>query len=218
MKHPERSTSGEHATPEESPTNGPCVLSVGHSNHTMEAFIDLLRAQQIEVVVDVRSEPYSSYSPHFSLDALRAALGAKGVRHVYLGRELGGHPSGDAFYDSEGYVRYDLVAESPAFHEGLRRLEEGLRAFRVAIMCSEEDPTHCHRRLLVSRVLESQGIRVEHLRADGRRQTEADLREVESRQRGEWGQMLLFDDLKETSWRSSRSVLQKGARSSSSER
>ncbi|HEX3372223.1 MAG TPA: DUF488 domain-containing protein, partial [Candidatus Acidoferrales bacterium] len=150
----------------------PRVLTIGHSNHTMEHFVGLLKAHGIQVVVDERSQPYSKYATQFDQDLLKIALQNVGVRYLYLGRELGGRPEGDEFYDEDGHVLYDRVAASGIFKEGLGRLEKGIREYTVAMLCAEENPSTCHRRLLVGRVLLEHGVRVEHIRGDGRLQTD----------------------------------------------
>jgi hypothetical protein len=40
------------------------------------------------------------------------------------------------------------------------------------VLCAEESPEHCHRRLLVARVLQGDGIGVQHIRGDGRTEDE----------------------------------------------
>jgi len=200
------------------PGSGDGLYSIGHSNHALDHFLHLLTQSRIEAVVDVRSEPHSRYSPHFDREHLRPALAREGIRYVFLGEELGGRPGGEEFYDATGRVRYDRLAESPAFRAGLGRLREGAAAHRVAMMCSEEDPRQCHRYLLVARVLEHEGTRVLHIRGDGRLQTAAELEEEAARQRGEAGQLSLFGSTEETPWRSTRSVSPRGARPTSSER
>ena len=87
------------------------------------------------------------------MTALKLALQEAGIRYLYLGRELGGRPEGDEFYDDEGHVLYDRVAATCLFQEGLSRLERGIREYKVAMLCAEENPAACHRRLLVGRVL-----------------------------------------------------------------
>lgn len=173
------------------------VFTIGHSNHAIAHFLGLLALRKVEVLVDVRSSPASRFSPHFDESALRASLLRVGVRYLSLGRECGGRPAEGAFYDDEGYVRYDRVAASERFGEGIRRLETGITRFRVALMCSEEDPLGCHRRLLIGRVLMARGIEVRHLRGDGRVETE---REVALR---ETPQAALFEEAA-PAWRSIR--------------
>ncbi len=185
------------------------VYSIGHSNHSLDVFLDLLARHRIEVLVDVRSQPYSKYALHFDLHTLAAALAERTLKYLYLGKELGGRPSGDEYYDDAGHVLYYRLARSPLFLAGLVRLERGAHQFRVAMMCSEEDPTGCHRHLLIGRVLNSRSTPVEHIRGDGSVQTADELAGP---------QMALFADLEESAWRSIRSVLPRGAPPTSSER
>lgn len=190
-------------------SDGPVVVySVGHSNHPTEAFIDLLRRHRIDVLCDVRSHPASAYAHQFNEPQLKADLAAAGLGYLFLGHQLGGRPVGDEYFDDEGHVRYDVVAESAEFLAGIRRLEREAGQRRVAMMCSEEDPAGCHRRLLVARVLASRGVEVRHIRGDGRIQSEDDVA-AEETQRKLGNQRTLFDVAEVAPWRSIRSVLPK---------
>ena len=87
--------------------------------------------------------------------------------------------------------------------------------FRVALLCGEEDPAHCHRRLLVGRVLAERGHELLHIRGDGRVQSEAEVA-AESGKPLVNEQPALFAELDEDQWRSTASVLPKKAPASSS--
>ena len=130
------------------------VLTIGHSNHAAADFLALLRQHAATAVADVRSAPYSRFNPQFNREALRHALTEAGIAYVYLGRELGGRSDNPACYEG-GRIRYDRVAETRNFKDGLRRLESGIREHRVALMCAEKEPLHCHRTLLVSQALDA---------------------------------------------------------------
>jgi uncharacterized protein (DUF488 family) len=182
------------------------VFSIGHSNHPLDAFLDLLRSHGIEVLVDVRSAPYSRYVPHFNPANLKASLKEAGFQYIYMGKELGGRPDGAEFYDAEGHVRYDRLAESPLFLAGLDRLIGGADRYRVAMMCSEENPTDCHRHLLITRVLAGRNIPVQHIRGDGRIETEAELAAAERSAEEAAGQLTLFDEQEVKAWRSIRPI------------
>jgi uncharacterized protein (DUF488 family) len=67
--------------------DSPRVLTIGHSNHSMEHFLDLLRRHAVQVVADVRSSPYSKYATQFDREPLMEALRAAGFQYVYLGGE-----------------------------------------------------------------------------------------------------------------------------------
>jgi uncharacterized protein (DUF488 family) len=189
------------------------VFTVGHSNHSIEHFLNLLQSHSIEVLVDVRSYPYSNYSPHFDREKLKDTLSQNNFKYLDLGRELGGRPEGDEFYDSKGHVFYDKLAATTEFQSGLSRLEKGAAQFRVAILCSEENPAICHRALLVGTVLSTRGVRVEHIRGDGRVESDE---QVFASKNVEHAQSVLFADAKPSSWKSIPSVSRKNRRTSSS--
>lgn len=178
----------------------PFIFTIGHSNHTMEDFLGLLRHQKIQVLIDIRSQPYSRHVPQFNRKDLEEAVKRAGMKYLFLGRELGGRPEEEEFYDAEGYVLYSRLADSPRFLEGISRLEEGIRKrFRIALMCSEEDPEDCHRRLLVARVLVRRHIEVRHIRSNGSVENEPERIPI---------QLSIFADEKEMNqWKSTRSVL-----------
>jgi uncharacterized protein (DUF488 family) len=186
--------------------SGPHVFTIGHSNHSIEHFLSLLAAHGVQVVVDARSRPYSNYATQFDHEALKPAVQDVGIRYLYLGRELGGRPEGKEFYDEEGHVLYDRVASTSLFQEGISRLERGIREYKVALLCAEEDPAACHRRLLVGRVLAEHGTQVEHIRGDGRVQTEE---EVAAEADPNQDQMSLFQKDETEPWKSIPSVLRK---------
>ena len=151
------------------------VWTVGHSNQLADQLIVLLRGERIDVLADVRSQPYSRYNPQFRRENLKTALEQAGLGDVFLGAELGGRPPEPEFHDTSGHVRYDLVRQTKRFRGGLDRLLTGAASYRVAIMCSEEDPARCHRRRLITPALVAAGVEVRHIRGDGRVVAEGDL-------------------------------------------
>jgi uncharacterized protein (DUF488 family) len=165
----------------------------------------------INLLVDTRSYPYSCHVPHFNREELQRALSQAGVKYLYLGEELGGRPDEEEYYDAEGHVLYYRIAESASFLKGIAHLEREIRRFRVAIMCSEENPSICHRHLLVGRVMTGRGAKVHHIRGDGTIQAESELQAAVNNQR------LLFDLPEENTWKSLQSVLPRKRPKSSSE-
>ena len=143
------------------------ILTVGHSNHPPETFINLLLRHGVDEVADVRSAPYSRYTPHFNHEPLQSALDAIGIAYTYLGGELGGRPADRSCYDADGRVRYDRVADSDLFDDGLRRVIRAADERRVALLCTEKEPLECHRTLLLSRALADRGVGVAHILGDG---------------------------------------------------
>lgn len=143
------------------------VLTVGHSNHPPGAFINLLLRHGVDEVADVRSAPYSRYTPHFNYEPLQRTLDDIGIAYTYLGGELGGRPADYSCYDSDGRVQYDRVAETDLFDDGIRRIIHTADERRVALLCTEKEPLECHRTLLVARACVERDVAVAHILADG---------------------------------------------------
>ena len=181
------------------------LFTIGHSNHPLETFLTLIGRHEVGLIVDVRSSPYSRYAAHFNREAIRSHLQANGIDYLFLGDPLGGRPRVERFYDHEGYVLYGLLAQSPSFLRGLERLGEVAADRRAALLCGEEDPTDCHRRRLLGRVLRQRGVAVLHIRGDGRLESEEEVARAE-RLRKTQGQLMLFDLAKGEPWRSTRPV------------
>lgn len=163
------------------------VYSIGHSNHPFEKFLALLRKHDIDTLVDVRSRPASRFCPQFNKKHLESALPENDVNYVFMGRALGGRPENPEFFDEEGYVLYYKMAETETLKNAIAELKELLEFRRVAVMCGEEDPEGCHRRLLVGRCLGN--VEMMHIRKDG---------SVEPETIEETGQLSLFG--KEDRW------------------
>jgi uncharacterized protein (DUF488 family) len=192
----------------------PEIFSVGHSNQTLEQFIELLKQHEIEAVVDTRSYPVSKFASQFNRSVLQQVLPHHSMRYVFRGEELGGRPRGEEFYDDDGHVLYSRVAQADSFLDGINRLVRGVRKYRITLLCSEENPEHCHRRLLIGRVLAGRGVRMTHIRGDGR--LEAEPQHDFGRHMGGSQQLSLFSIDEDREWRSTRSVLQRSPQGSSS--
>jgi uncharacterized protein (DUF488 family) len=149
------------------------IYTIGHSNHTVERFLDLLSLHQITAVADVRSSPYSRHNPQFNRETLKQSLAQRDIRYVFLGEELGARSKDRSCYD-RGKVVYARLAATSLFQEGLRRLKGGLNDFRIAVMCAEKDPLDCHRTILVARQLAASGIDVAHILESGLLETHAE--------------------------------------------
>jgi uncharacterized protein (DUF488 family) len=192
-------------------SSGSAIYSIGHSSLTAIAFFELLRRYTITVLVDVRSHASSRFAPQFDSGLLNQDCDVAGVRFLPMGRELGGRPGSPDFYDPAGRVIYAKLAQTQDFRRGIDQLTRLSRAERVAVMCAEEDPHECHRRLLVGFELGRRGLELLHIRADGQLQTEADLRMHETAA----VQKLLFGE--DSGWKSIRSVSRTGRPQISSE-
>jgi len=148
------------------------IYTIGHGRHPAEHFVGLLAAHEITRLVDVRSHPASRWAPQFGKAALAQALTSHAIEYVFLGRELGGRPGGAELYRPDGGVDYERRAQAPDFKAGIERLAVLALERTTAIMCAEEDPERCHRRLLITPALERAALSVVHVRGDGRLEPE----------------------------------------------
>jgi len=141
------------------------IYTIGHSNHSMEDFIRLLKKHSITAVADVRSAPVSKHNPQFNKDMLSAALRKQNIAYAFMGKELGGRPDDTSLYDN-GRVNYLKMVEKPLFKEGINRLLKGRKQHRIVLLCAEKEPLDCHRTILISRHLYRMGIPVKHILAN----------------------------------------------------
>ncbi len=158
------------------------IFTIGHSNHELPRFLELLRQHRIEVLADVRSSPYSRFLPWFNRETLEHALKVAGVRYVFLGRELGARRTEPECYIN-GKVSYERIAAGASFASGLERLRKGAESFRLALVCAEKDPLDCHRTILVARRA-SAFAEISHIHADGALESHA---AAEARLRAAYG-------------------------------
>jgi len=127
------------------------IYSIGHSNRSIEDFLALLKQNNIDTLIDVRSSPVSKWE-QFRKENLSRSLSDDGYKYVYLGRELGGFRKG-------GYERYTRTEE---FKKALEEVEAYALDKEIAFMCAERFPWKCHRRY-ISRALEEKGWKVIHI-------------------------------------------------------
>ena len=146
------------------------VLTIGHSTHLPEVFLELLLRHGVKAVADVRSSPFSRFNSQFNREVLEQWLQISGLRYVFLGRELGARSEDRCCYEN-GRVQYARLAQTPLFQSGLDRVMRGAARYRIALMCAEKEPLECHRTLLVAQELRRRGVPVLHIHADGRLET-----------------------------------------------
>lgn len=148
------------------------LLTIGHSNHTVERFIDLLEAANVRLLADIRRYPRSQRNPQFNSDSLESALAARGIRYWHFGA-LGGmrEPRADSPNSAileDGFRGYADHMAAPEFERALDDLLGSAAETGTAVMCAEADPRDCHRSLL-SDAVTARGWEVFHLLADGTR-------------------------------------------------
>jgi uncharacterized protein (DUF488 family) len=144
------------------------LFTIGHSNHSLERFLELIKSQGIGSVIDVRSAPYSRYCPQYNKDALDKSLKSRGIEYIFLGKELGARRSEENCY-VDGKVKFEHTAKLPIFQNGLQQVLNEIKNHKSALMCAESEPLNCHRTILVCRQLKkiNPDLEITHILSDG---------------------------------------------------
>ena len=143
------------------------LFTIGYGARSLEEFIEALKANNIEYVIDVRTAPYSKFKPEFSKELLQHHVERAGIWYLFMGETLGGQPK-DPDCHTDGKVDYDKVMAQPFFQTGIERLYKAFEGQHpVALMCSEGRPEQCHRSKLIGEALAAAGIPICHIDEDG---------------------------------------------------
>ena len=148
------------------PTDPATIWTIGHSTRTLEEFVALLDAYQIQAIADIRSFPGSRRYPHFAREALAESLPAHGITYQWISK-LGGRrrvqrDSPNTAWRNASFRAYADYLVTAEFAEGLAELLPLAAAQRTATMCAEAVWWRCHRSI-VSDVLKLRGIEVIHI-------------------------------------------------------
>ncbi len=143
------------------------LYTIGHSNRSIEDFIELLKVNEIEILADIRARPVSSRFPHFNQPDLREALEKVDITYHWAGRQLGGMRNPQdisphkALADDQlrGFADYMLT---PDFERAATQLINLTRHATSVILCAEKEPAFCHRSLIAD-YLVLQGVTVLHI-------------------------------------------------------
>lgn len=151
------------------------VYSIGHSNHTISQFCNLLHDHKIDYLIDIRSVPFSRYYPQFNQKPLMEVMEKENIQYIFLGNELGGRIKDTTCYKNDSiptikngyamFLNYDVIKAKEWFTVGIQKIYSLVENGTCAIMCSEENPEKCHRELIVGRKIKEDGYFLSHIRA-----------------------------------------------------
>ena len=157
-------------------TDRPIIYTVGHSNHPIDFFLELLQTARVNCIVDVRSVPASAYSSQYNQEFLKSFLKQNQVTYLHFADEFGARQADSDLLDSEGILDFEKVRKTRLFQQGLERIWQGVeKGFKIAIMCSESEPLDCHRFSMISIGLENDGFEVRHILKDKSIKTNLEL-------------------------------------------
>ncbi len=143
------------------------IWTVGHGTRPVEELASILGGARIGLLIDVRAHPGSRRHPQFNRDSLERSLAALGIGYRWEGKALGGFckprpDSANLALRNESFRGYADHMGSGEFTTAACGLIESARGARLALMCAEQHPSRCHRRL-ISDWLTSRDLEVEHL-------------------------------------------------------
>ena len=153
---------------------GPClakepqltIFTIGHSTRTIDEFVELLKTNEVNMIVDVRTVPRSRHNPQFNKETLPNTLKKNGIKYIHM-REIGGlrHPKRNSInlaWKNMGFRGYADYMQTQEFTDSLLRIVALARENCLALMCAEALPWRCHRSL-ISDALVVRHVKVEHI-------------------------------------------------------
>jgi uncharacterized protein (DUF488 family) len=142
------------------------IFTIGHSTTAIEKFVEILKAHQIETLVDIRTIPNSKRNPQFGQDSLSKTVLLEGIEYHHL-KSLGGlrnasQNSINMGWQNPSFRGFADYMQTDEFNSALNKLIDIAQVKRTAIMCAEGNPYRCHRSL-VADALTIREIEVRHI-------------------------------------------------------
>jgi len=178
---------------------GPNTLkTVGHSNHQIETFLDILNDHKINCIIDVRTSPYSRHNPQFNRETLKTDLDLNEIEYTYMGDSLGARYEDKNLLLDNGKVNFNKVKDLPLFISGIETLIHKIKTGQnISLMCAEKDPFNCHRFVLISRSLVKKDIEIEHILSEKSTVSQRELEEkLLTKYTDKSAQMSLFEPVR----------------------
>lgn len=144
----------------------PVIFTIGHSTRSIEDFIEVLKANKIEAVVDVRTIPRSRHNPQFNLEVLPESLREADIGYLHM-KGLGGlrhfrRDSPNTGWQNLSFRGFADYMQTEEFRENIEKLIALAGEKRSAVMCAEAVPWRCHRSLIAD-ALSVRGMEVIHI-------------------------------------------------------
>lgn len=156
--------------------NKSVLYTIGHSNQSINEFMQLLDTYNIDCIIDVRSMPYSKYTPQFNESSIKQQLSQKGILYASFGKYFGARRSDclkiEEFIkkgqkEEKQQVNFEIGITTSDFKTGVNRVEKAISQGRtIAFMCSESDPLACHRFSFIARFFYDMGWDIKHIVRD----------------------------------------------------
>lgn len=154
------------------------IYTIGHTNYSIQQFVDLIKSYNINCVVDVRSTPFSKYTPQFNENNIKIELNKRGIYYLQMGNEFGARRNNKELYTINGYLDFEKTRKDIEFIKGINRIKHGCnKGFNITLICTEKDPFDCHRAIMVGKGLKDSGIIVNHILPNKKIQSQSKIEE-----------------------------------------
>ncbi len=149
------------------------LYSIGYAGFPdVQDFVHAIKDNQIQILIDVRSRPYSAYHENYNKEQISQVLSENGILYFNFSRQFGARQENLAFYRN-GRLDFELFSKSEQFLSGVSQVEKSSAS--IAFMCAEKDPCECHRAILVARAFSDRGHEVVHIKPGGEVMTQKDI-------------------------------------------
>ena len=149
------------------------LYTIGYAGFpNINDFVNTLKKYQIQILIDVRSSPYSAYFEVYNKNQLSQTLKENGIYYYNYARQFGARQEDTSFYKN-GRLDFSLLSKSAQFIDGVLQVEKS-RA-NIVFLCAEKDPCECHRAILVAKAFYDRGHEVIHIIPDGETITQHDI-------------------------------------------
>ena len=143
------------------------LYTIGHSVYDIDKFVLLLKSNNIDTIVDVRSNPYSKYVPQYNKNILASYLQKVKINYLFMGDLLGAKYNDSSLLLDNGRVDFEKIQQTSRFKKGITRVQEGVaKGYRISLMCAEQEAFDCHRFGLISNYLTKEGFNITHIYSD----------------------------------------------------
>ena len=138
-------------------TGKTAVFTIGHSTHPIRDFVEILKAYDVQRVVDVRTVPRSRHNPQFNKEVLPNVLKKAKIKYTHM-KGLGGlrktsEGSPNLGWRNASFRGFADYMQTEEFSGELKRLIKFAGKERLALMCAEAVPWRCHRSLISDALL-----------------------------------------------------------------
>jgi uncharacterized protein (DUF488 family) len=139
------------------------IYTIGYSAYKSEDFTNEIKQRNINVVIDVRSQPYSRYRSEYNKEAIEELLKSNNINYRNLSLEFGARQTNRKYY-TDGKLDFEKFAVSEIFSQGIEKIKAASSlGYIIALMCAEKEPEKCHRTILVARALRDNGFEIRHI-------------------------------------------------------